>query len=144
MERLRHKNWFSQNRKWAFPVATIVLFITIFFYFTGDATFRYGAVHLQPGLIEEARNMASKNEMVIEKLGTLRNYNFLRLIEGEVRYSDDDNTVHISVNLLGSKKKGKLDILAHKKQGSWEYQNIAVRIKKPKKETIEIFGKGDD
>ncbi len=139
MERTHHKNWFSRNWKWAFPSITVVLFITVFFYFTGDATFRYGAAHLQPGLIEEAHDMASKNEMVIQKLGTIGEYNFLRLIEGEVRYSDNDNTVHVSVNLLGSKKKGKLDILAHKKEGVWKYQKIAVRIKKPKKETIKIY-----
>ncbi|GAA4274106.1 cytochrome c oxidase assembly factor Coa1 family protein [Aquimarina gracilis] len=135
------KSWLTRHWKWAFPSTTIALLITVFFYFTGDATFRYGSAHMQPGLIKEAYKMANKNDTVVQKLGEISEYNFLRLIEGEVMYSNNNNTVNITVKLLGSKKKGMLDILAHRQNDTWEYQKITVRIKKPKKETIEIFKK---
>jgi len=133
------KKWLEHNWKWAIPTIVITLFISVFFCFTEDAAFRYASAYLQPNLIEEAYKMANDNEIVIEKLGKLSPYNFLRLIEGEVAYSNNNNTIAVTINLLGSKKKGKLDILANKKGNRWSYQKINVRIKKPKKETIAIL-----
>ncbi len=113
-----------------------------FFLFNDQkSTFRYRSMYLQPELVNEAYDMASKNETVTQKLGDLSPYNFLRLIEGDVIYSNNDNTVEVTVNLLGTKKKGKLDIIAHRNGENWKYQKITVRIKKPKKEAIIILKK---
>ncbi len=68
------------------------------------------------------------------------------MVEGSVHYADDDNVL-IAVNVKGSKSdenmRSKMDIEATKINGTWEYQKIQVRIKKPveKKETIPIFKK---
>ncbi len=140
-ETILKKSWWKRNWKWILPVSAILCVITFFFLMTGNATFRYGSAHLQPGLIDKAYEMADENEIVNQKLGKLSSYNFLRLIEGDVLYSDNHNTVAVTVNLLGTKKKGKLDIIAHRKGKHWEYQKITVRIKKPEKESIKIFEK---
>ncbi len=140
-ETLLKKNWWIRNLKWVIPLSLLMICIAFFFSMTGNATFRYGSVYLQPKLVNEAYDMASKNEMVTQKLGELSPYNFLRLIEGDVMYSNNDNVVDVTINLLGSKKKGKLDIVAHRNGKDWEYQKIIIRIKKPKKETIKIFEK---
>ncbi|MBQ0735062.1 hypothetical protein [Aquimarina celericrescens] len=135
------KSWWNRNRKWISLFIIILIPIVTFFSLTGDATFRYGSAHMQPGLIKNAYEMANKNEIVSQKLGQLSEYNFLRLIEGDVLYDNNGNTVYITVNLLGTKKKGKLDIYAHQNGEKWEYQKVIVRIKKPRKETIKIFEK---
>lgn len=106
---------------------------------TGNALFRYGSAYLQPGLIEEAYEIANQNEIVTQKLGKLSPYTFLRLIEGHVAYTNDNTIVKITVNLIGTKKKGKLDIVALREGENWKYQKIVVRIKKPQKETITIL-----
>ncbi len=138
---LHKKSWFNQNWKWALPTSIITLLAIVFFYFTGDATFRYGSVYIQPTLIDNALEKAKENEQVIKKLGELSPHTFFRLLEGEVEYANNNKTVAITVGVIGSKGRAKLDILADQKGDNWEYQKITIRIKKPKKETITIFKK---
>jgi len=141
MIKSRNRSWWDKNWKWLIPIVFFTICIVFFFSMTGNAAFRYGSVHLQPELVNKAYEMARKNELVTEKLGQLSPHNFLRLIEGDVLYSNNNKTVAVTVNLLGSKKKGKLDILANKQNNHWIYQEIKVRIKKPIKETIMILKK---
>ncbi len=140
-ETIGKKTWWIRNWKWIIPISFLTICITFFFLMTGNATVRYGSVYLQPKLVNEAYQMASENETVTQKLGELSPYNFLRLIEGDVMYSNNNNTVDVTINLLGTKNKGKLDIVAHRNGEHWEYQKIVVRIKKPEKETIPILEK---
>ena len=110
---------------------------------TGNATFRYGAVYLQPDLIENARVIAAKNKKVQEKFGELQSHSFLQLLEGEVIYADNNESITLTVGLIGSKNRGKLDIEAHKVNKKWKYDSIAVRIKKPKKVRIVVLSNKD-
>ncbi len=141
IEQVNNKNWFSRNWKWMFPLIGIVFMVVVFFYMTGDATFRYGSIYIQPALVDNALEKAKENERVIEKLGELSPHTFFRLLEGEVEYANNNKTVAITVGIIGSKGRAKLDILADQKGDNWEYQKITVRIKKPEKETITIFKK---
>ncbi len=140
-EQTHKKGRGKRNWKWALPIFIILLLILAFFSITGNATFRYGSVYLQPALINNALQKAKENDLVIKKLGELRPHDFFRLLEGEVEYLDDDKTIAVTVGIIGTKGRAKLDILANKKGNHWEYQKITVRIKKPKKETILILGK---
>lgn len=106
---------------------------------TGNATFRYGSFYLQPDLVDNALEKAKENETVKEKLGELQPHNFFRLLEGEVFYKNNNSSVAITVSILGTQGRGKLDIWAQKIAEKWEYDSIAVRIKKPEKLRIPIF-----
>ncbi len=138
---LHKKSWWNRNWKWMFPLIGIVFMVVVFFSMTGDATFRYGSIYIQPALVDNALEKAKENERVIEKLGELSPHDFFRLLEGEVEYSNNNKTVAVTVGIVGSKGRAKLDILADQKGNNWEYQKITVRIKKPKKETIKILEK---
>ncbi|MEW7290881.1 cytochrome c oxidase assembly factor Coa1 family protein [Aquimarina sp. 2304DJ70-9] len=140
-ETILKKSWWKTNWKWLLPVSVILCCITFFFLMTGNATLRYGSVLAQPDLINNAHEKAKVNEKVIEKLGELSPHDFFRLLEGEVMYSNNDKTLAITVGIIGSRGRGKLDIIAQRNKKTWEYQKITVRIKKPKKETIKIFEK---
>ncbi len=133
------KNIWSHNWKWALPVMLFVSLITLFFSITGNATYRYGSVYLQPSIIKNAQKKAEENDLVIEKLGNLQPHNFFHLLEGEVAYLNQNKSVMITVGIIGSKGRAKLDIVANRNGKDWKYQKITVRIKKPKKEIIKIF-----
>lgn len=133
------KNWVQRNWKWIIPSSFVFLCFIFFFLMTGNATWRYGTVYLQPDLIENARVIAGKNKQVQEKFGKLQPHNFLQLLEGEVVYAENNESITITVGLIGSKNRGKLDIKARKVNKNWEYDVIRVRIKKPERLTIVVL-----
>jgi len=135
------KNWITRNWKWLIPISSILSCILLFFSLTGNATFRFGSIIVQPDLVNSAWEIAREDDEVVQKFGTLSPVSFLQKLEGEVCYSDDNSAVHLSVGILGEKRKGKLDIKAHREDGKWVYDTIAARIKKPKKEIINVFPK---
>ncbi len=140
-ETILKRNWWRRNWKWLLPTSAILCCITFFFLMTGNTTFRYGSVFVQPNLVNNALKKANENDRVKEKLGELLPHDFFRLLEGEVQYLNNDNSVAITVGVIGSKGRGKLDILANRKDKRWEYKKITIRIKKPKKEMIKILEK---
>lgn len=139
-ELISKKNWWSRNWKWVLPTTGVAICIFVFFMMTGNAVFRYGSVYVQPNLTGNALEIAKKNDRVIEKLGELSPIDFFRLLEGEVEYANHNTSIALTVGIRGTKGKGKLDIVAYKQGANWKYQKITVRIKKPKKESIEILG----
>ncbi len=138
-ETILKRSWWIRNWKWLLVTSAMLSFITFFFLMTGNATFRYGSVLVQPDLIHNAHRKAQVNENVIEKLGHLSSHNFFRLLEGEVTYANDYNTVTITVGIRGTKGRGKLDIIANRDKENWQYQKITVRIKGPYKVCIPIL-----
>ncbi|WP_299223373.1 cytochrome c oxidase assembly factor Coa1 family protein [uncultured Aquimarina sp.] len=65
----------------------------------------------------------------------------MAILEGEVRYSDNNKSVDLSIRIKGSKRKASMDISADKINGEWNYKKINIRIKKPieEKQTIKIL-----
>ncbi len=139
-KKVNPKSWWYRNWKWVSFFGIILIPIILFFSLTGDATFRYGSVYLQPKLINNAIDKANQNNEVTSELGQLQPTDFFRLLEGEVTYQNNNSLIAVTVGLRGENgKRGKLDILAKKVDKQWEYQKITVRIKKPVKKTIKIL-----
>ncbi|UZO80992.1 hypothetical protein NBT05_00585 [Aquimarina sp. ERC-38] len=134
-------NWLKRYWKWIVPMIFLLLCIIIFFVVSQNAPLRYGSVYLQPQLTENARLIANKNKEVQTMFGTLAKPNFLNFIQGEVFYSKDYQRVAVSVKLIGKKKNGILDYWARNIGNKWEYDSVAVRIKKPEKVRIVVFRK---
>jgi len=140
-EIINKKSWWYRNWIWILLSSTLLSIITVFFMMTGNATFRYGAVYLQPSLVHNALEMAEKNDLVIEKLGKLSPHDIFKLLEGEVTYLEN-NLIAVTVGIKSiDGKRAKLDIIAYQNEKDWEYKKITVRIKKPKKETIKVLEK---
>ncbi|WP_109299707.1 hypothetical protein [Aquimarina sp. AU474] len=140
IQKVNSKNWWQRNWKWVSLFGVLLIPVLLFFSLTGDATLRYGSIYLQPDLIENALNIASKNDKVIKELGELAPTSFFRLLEGEVEYLNNDSLVAVTVGIRSKNgKRAKIDILARKIEKKWEYQKIIIRIKKPVKKMIKIL-----
>lgn len=64
----------------------------------------------------------------------------IAILEGEVKYNDDNSQVDLSVRVIGTKGKAKMSVIANRINDNWEYEKISIRIKNPsdKLQTIKI------
>ena len=128
------------NKKITIILLILLIPVIIFFSLTGDATFRYGAVYLQPQLINNAIEIANKDPKVKNEFGEIAPTDIFRLLEGEVYYPEGTSEVKLTIGLRNTfDKRAKLDIVASKKNEIWEYHKITVRIKKPEKKRIIVL-----
>lgn len=136
------KNWWKRNWKWLVPVsAGLLIFITIFFSSgMGSVTTDLVQAYADKALYENALEKAKRDDRVTELLGDIEPIDKLAIFEGQVKYSNNNETVHSSIRIVGAKAKGMMDISATWESGQWKYTQIHIRIKKPieKKQTIEI------
>lgn len=142
-ELIKPKNWWSRNWKWLVPICGLI-FISILLFFTtgmnGIAT-DFAQAYSETELYENAIEKVNSEPKINELLGEIEPIDKLAILEGEVRYSNSNNTVDSTIKINGSKGKANIDISADKISGKWSYTKINVRIKKPvdKKQTIEIY-----
>jgi len=137
-ELILEKSWWKRNRKWFIPsvflIGTLVTILTIFSSPISDIAKAYS----DTSIYENALEKAQQNQQVIETLGILEPIDKMAIIEGYVQYSNNNNTVDLTIRVKGTKGKGKMDIRANKVNENWSYQKIVIRIKEPKK-TIAII-----
>jgi hypothetical protein len=89
-------------------------------------------------LYEKALEKAKTNKRVLEVIGKIKPIDQLSILEGNAIYSNNNNSVALSIRIKGNKGKGKMDILAERKGSIWNYKKINIRIKEPKEE-IQII-----
>ena len=94
--------------------------------------------YADPQLVENALIKAQTNKEVQHLLGTLNSIDKMAIIEGNVKYSNNNTSVDISVRVKGDKGKGRIRIVAERIGEVWEYNKISIGIKKIKK-TILIL-----
>ena len=92
-------------------------------------------------LYENALAKVKSDKRVTELLGEIEPIDELAILEGEVKYSNENKTVNSSIRVTGTKGKARMDISADLINNSWDYEKINIRIKKPveNKQTIEIL-----
>lgn len=145
-ELIIEKSWW--NRNWRCFLPTLILFLLLFGFVLSSAIDRnitdIAQAYSDNSLYEKAIEKAKKNKRVLEVIGEIEPIDKLAIIEGNVIYSNDNNSVALSIRIKGTKGKGKMDISAKKKGIKWEYKTINIRIKNPKeeiqiiKDTIEV------
>ena len=100
-----------------------------------------------PLICDNALKIAQENPRVSEVFGVLEPIGKMALFEGYVAYSENGDSVAITVNVKGDRTednlRSKMDLYAVKNKDEWDYQKIQIRIKRPieKKETIPILDK---
>ncbi|PWA04217.1 cytochrome c oxidase assembly factor Coa1 family protein [Flavobacterium psychrotolerans] len=140
-ELIVEKSWWKRNWKW------LILTLTIIFLFLfglilsssidGNIT-DIAQAYSDTALYEKAIEKAKTNQRVLEVIGEIEPIDKLALFEGNAIYSNDNNSVELSVRIKGSKGKGKMDIIADKNGSEWGYKKINIRVKDPKEE-IQIL-----
>lgn len=141
-ELVTQKNWWKINWKWLIPVVGIIL-ISISIFFSsgmGGITTDLAQAYMDTELYQNALDKVKSDQKVTELLGELQPIDKLAIIEGQVKYSNDNKTVNSSIRIVGTEGKARLDISADRINNEWNYTKINIRIKNPpkKKQTIEI------
>lgn len=145
----QNKPWFKRRRIW-FSVMILVclgLFISSLPSGLGRNIGFLAKAYTEPEICEGALEITKKNQKILEVLGKLEPMGSLDMLNGSVGYSKGGDSVAITIDVRGDKKiediRSKMDVLARRIKGEWEYLNIKVRIKKPAvlKQTIPILEK---
>ncbi|MBC9798688.1 cytochrome c oxidase assembly factor Coa1 family protein [Sinomicrobium weinanense] len=141
-ELIEHKSWWKRNWKWSMPVFGMLL-IAVYIFFSSGApgvTSDIIQAYNDTDLYENAIKKAASDPRVKDLLGEMEPIDKMAIIEGQVQYSNNNNTVHSTIRISGSKGKARMDISANKVRNTWNYSKINIRIKNPpeKRQTIEI------
>ena len=139
-ELVRHKSWWKRNWKWLTILAGLfsIIFYMISTSEVGEVISESFKAYSDPDLTENATILAQSNNEVKELLGTLKPIDKFAILEGRVEYFKDNSSVDISVRVKGDKGRGRMRIYANRIRDEWEYKEIYIGIKKPKK-TIMIL-----
>ena len=145
-ELITQKNWFKRNWKWLITSLTVMLLFLGLLSTSklGGNIVGIAKVYSESEVCDNALEIARKDTKVIQLLGELEGLKKLAILEGSHKYSNNYNSLNITVDVSGSKEiKGircKMDILAERNGNDWKYKSIKIRIKKPEdlKQTIVI------
>ncbi len=135
-ESTHQKNWFQHHWKWLVPAIILLSLIPVLQSSLGGALKDYGTLYTNPSIYENALDIVRGHEEASNFLGTP--IETLFLVEGEVQYFNDGNSVKMTIPIKGRKVKGRMDVEADKVNGKWVYALIRVRAKKPKVQ-IEVL-----
>lgn len=143
---IEHKSWIRKNWKWFIPL--IIVFVSVlgllFSSKLGNNIAEIAEIYSESSVCHNALEIAKKDEKVIQLLGELQPLGKLAILEGSHKYSNDYNTLDITVDVTGLKKEkkiwSKMDISADRNSNGWIYKTINIRIKEPEdlKQTIEV------
>lgn len=142
-ELIQQKSWWKNNWKWLIPAVGILLISIVLFLSSGlgAITADFTKAYTDTQLYEKALGKVKSDKRVIEILGEIEPIDNFAIMEGSVKYSDDNKTVNSSIRITGAKGKAKMDITANLINNNWDYEKINLRISEPieKKQTIEII-----
>ena len=137
---LENRSWWNKNWKWIVPFFGIIL-ISVFTITTtdiGENTFDIVKAYADPALVDGALLLAQENNEVKQLLGELKPIDKMAILEGRVKYSNNDTSIDISVRVKGSKGKGRMRVFADRIIDKWEYREMIIGIKKRNKTIIII------
>lgn len=134
---INEQSWWKRNWKWFLP--TFILMFLLFFGLLlsssvdGDLT-DISQAYSDNSLYEKAIEKTKTNKRVLEVIGEIEPIDQFAILEGNAIYSNNHNSVELTIRVKGNKGKGKMDISANKNGNEWEYKKINIRIKDPKEE----------
>ncbi|HEA30279.1 MAG TPA: hypothetical protein ENH91_09835 [Leeuwenhoekiella sp.] len=141
-ELIKRKSWWKRNWKWLVPVSAIILISIGIFFFSvmGGIATDFAQAYADTELYENAIKRVNGDETAHRLLGEIEPIDKLVILEGEVRYSNENKSVNSTVRINGTKERAKLDITANRIGEEWKYIKINVRIKnaQEKRHTIVI------
>ncbi|MFB3390011.1 cytochrome c oxidase assembly factor Coa1 family protein [Flavobacterium sp. LAR06] len=132
--------WLKRNWKWSVPATILFVFIFGLFLTSNSPEGITDIIHAynDNSLYEKAIEKANSDKRIIQKIGIIQPIDKLAIVEGNAVYSNDNNSVSLSVRIKGSKGNGKLDISADKIGTTWKYKKIIVRNKNTKEKIVVV------
>lgn len=131
------------NLKWIIPSILVVAFFIYLFSTSGMSKISadFAQAYADPTIYEMAIEKANVNQEVLEKIGMIKPIGKMTILNGEVRFSNNSQTVNSTIKVEGEKAKGKMDILANRTNEKWIFEKINIRIKDSakNKKTIQII-----
>jgi hypothetical protein len=139
-ELVEKDNWLKRNWKWSVPATILSIFILGLFLTSNPSEDISDIVRTYNDnlLYEKAIERANSDKRIIQSIGIIQPIDKLAILEGNAVYSNDNNSVSLSVRIKGSKGNGKLDISADKIETAWKYKKIIVRNKNTKEEIVVV------
>jgi len=133
------KSWWSSNWKWLLPTLLFLLFVGFFLSASIEGSITdLAQAYSDKSLYENAIDKANTNKRVLEVFGKIEPIDQLSILEGNAIYTNNNNSVVLSIRIKGDKGNGKMDISAERNRTAWNYKKINIRIKDPKEE-IQII-----
>jgi len=134
------KNWFKKNWQWFIPLVAVCALGIILISSLASAgnAGDYATAMSDEKLYQNAIDKANENTEVKTILGKLEDVNNMAIIESTVEYSNNKQSVDLTVRVRGDKGKAKMDVKADKKGNEWNYSLIKLRIKDPKQEIVVL------
>lgn len=129
-ELITEKNRWNKNWKWFIPFSGFILICILIISGLDGNVSDFAQAYSDTTLCQNAIDKANQNETVLETLGKLEPIDRLAILEGNVKFSNNNTFVEITVRVKGKKEKAKMDIVAEKEGSNWSYKNIKLRIKK--------------
>jgi len=143
-ELIEQKSWWKKNWTWFIPVSGFLLLICPVFISSeiiGIGT-DFAQAYSDTELYQDAIKKVKSDQKVKELLGEIELIDKFAILEGEVNYTNGNQTINSTLRIQGTKGKAKMDISADRIDGQWVFKRINVRIKNSdnSKQTIEIIG----
>ena len=139
-ELVERESWRKRNWKWSVPAT--ILFIFIFGLFLNSNSSQDISDIVQTyndnSLYEKAIEKANSNKRITQTIGIIQPIDKLAIVEGNAVYSNNNNSVSLSIRIKGTKGNGKLDITADKIGTVWKYKKIIVRNKNTKEAIVVV------
>jgi len=139
-ELVEKETWLKRNWKWSVPAT--ILFVFIFGLFLASDSPNGITDIIQAyndnTLYEKAIEKANSDKKILQTIGIIQPIDRLAIVEGNTIYSNDNNSVSLSVRIKGTKGSGKLNISADKIGTVWKYKKIIVRNKNTKEEITVV------
>jgi len=133
------RGWWSRNAPWALPVGCLLgclgLVLAAVVLTGGIAAIAFLGIRWTD-VYEEAVKTAVSDPDVIAALGEPVKAG--SLASGSVRVSGDSGEADLSIPLAGSRAKGTLHVIAHRRDGRWEFERLEVEVEGAE-ETIDLL-----
>ncbi|MFB9077678.1 cytochrome c oxidase assembly factor Coa1 family protein [Flavobacterium procerum] len=134
------KSWLKKNWIWVvFSLFSTMLLFCILLNSNSKngVTDTFTALN-ENSLYEKAIESANINSAVLKTFGKIDPIDKLAILEGNTSYSNNNNSVVLSVRIKGLKNQGKLEVHANKTDSEWIYKKIYVHTKNPKGKIIVL------
>lgn len=131
---VENEHWLKRNWTWSVPL-TILFILIAGLLLSPNSQESISAItqaYTDPSLCEKAIQKANANNSLLQDIGPIQALDPLALLEGNVIYSNENNSVKLTVRINGTKGKGKLYLTADKIGSAWQYKTIVVRTKNQK------------
>ncbi len=132
MEEVRQKSWFGRNWMWVVPVGGCTTLIIIGVIFVGTLFFGVTKMFKNSTPYDYALEQASNNPDIIFILGN--DIEADGMISGNISFKNDSGEADFSIPIKGPNGKGRIFVIAEKKDGLWVYEKLYVLIKETQEE----------